>query len=66
MHIYWNKIYWNIKNFKSRRFLFGKPTNLRKQPTFRDATTGPRPPQKASEKRSQKFDTDDASLPRSG
>ena len=37
----------------------------RKQPTFRYATTG-FPAQMTSEKRAQKFQTDDASLPRSG
>ena len=37
----------------------------RKQPTFRYATTG-FPAQMTSEKRGQKFQTDDASLPRSG
>ena len=39
--------------------------NLKKQPTFRDATTGP-PYEMTSEKRGQKFQSDDASLSRSG
>ena len=41
-----------------------KKANLRKQPTFDDATTGF--PAKTSEKRAQKFHTNDPSLPRSG
>ena len=39
--------------------------NLRKQPTFGEATSG-FPRQMTSEKRAQKFHSDDASLPRSG
>ena len=39
--------------------------NLRKQATLRDATTG-FPREMTSEKRAQKFHTDDASLHRSG
>ena len=34
------------KKFKSRRFLFGKPTSPRKQLTFRNATTCPPPTSK--------------------
>ena len=42
----------------------GLNVNRRKQPTFRYATTGSR--EMTSEKRAQKFHTDDASLHRSG
>ena len=50
-------------------FPLSTTSSLRKQPTFRDATTGtppPHPREMTSEKRPQKFHTDDALLPGSG
>ena len=46
--------------------LFLRVGNLRKQPTFRGAVTACFPHERSSEKRAQKFHTDDVSVRRSG
>ena len=43
-----------------KHFMYGVNTNLRKQPTFHDVNTG------FPAERTEKFHTDDVSLPRSG
>ena len=54
-------------NWERETVLIWPSISLRKQPTFGHATTGfPASCQMTSEKWTQKINTDDASLPRSG